>query len=203
MHKEILNEQQLKLLPFLKFFKKDFFLVGGTAMALYIGHRKSVDFDLFTNKKLSKKSIIKKIRDGKLKVNAVLIDNEDEYTIVLNDVKFTFLFYPFDIKATNSFENFIEMPELLDLAAMKAYAIGRRATLKDYVDMYFVFKEYATLAKVVTQAKKIFGNFFSEKLFREQLCYFEDVDLNEKLDFIGRKIDVSMMEKYLSEVALS
>jgi len=48
MHKEVLNKNQVELSPFLKTFSKDFGLVGGTAIALHIGHRFSIDFDLFT-----------------------------------------------------------------------------------------------------------------------------------------------------------
>jgi hypothetical protein len=47
MHPEILSKEQLELLPFLGQFNKRFFLVGGTAIALQIGHRQSIDFDLF------------------------------------------------------------------------------------------------------------------------------------------------------------
>ena len=43
MHKEILTESQIKLLPLVKTFKQDFYLVGGTAIALYIGHRRSYE----------------------------------------------------------------------------------------------------------------------------------------------------------------
>ena len=47
MHKEILSEEQSRLLPLIQVFNKEFVLVGGTAVALHIGHRKSIDFDLF------------------------------------------------------------------------------------------------------------------------------------------------------------
>ena len=47
MHKEIFNPNQIQLLPLVKQFKKEFYLVGGTAIALHIGHRRSIDFDLF------------------------------------------------------------------------------------------------------------------------------------------------------------
>ena len=49
MHKEILTTSQRELLPFVKKFRKDFYLVGGTAIALQIGHRRSIDYDLFTH----------------------------------------------------------------------------------------------------------------------------------------------------------
>jgi len=52
MHKEVLSEKQLELLPLIKLFSREYYLVGGTAIALHIGHRRSIDFDLFTNKNL-------------------------------------------------------------------------------------------------------------------------------------------------------
>ena len=59
MHIEILNSNQQQLLPFIKKYKKGYYLVGGTAIALHIGHRHSVDFDLFTEKKINFTSIKK------------------------------------------------------------------------------------------------------------------------------------------------
>ena len=47
MHKEILSGNQMALLPFVQKFIKEYYLVGGTAIALHIGHRRSIDFDLF------------------------------------------------------------------------------------------------------------------------------------------------------------
>lgn len=59
MHKDILTEPQIRLLPEVKKLSNEFSfgLVGGTAVALYLGHRRSVDFDLFTNKDFSTESI--------------------------------------------------------------------------------------------------------------------------------------------------
>ena len=50
MNKNILNEDQVKLLDLVKTFSADFYLVGGTAIALHLGHRRSIDFDLFSDK---------------------------------------------------------------------------------------------------------------------------------------------------------
>jgi len=54
MHNEVLKNQQIELIPLLKLFEKDYYLVGGTAIALHIGHRYSIDFDLFTSKGIKK-----------------------------------------------------------------------------------------------------------------------------------------------------
>ncbi|CEG11193.1 conserved hypothetical protein [groundwater metagenome] len=57
MHREVLTKDQKDLLPLIKLFSKDYYLVGGTAIALIIGHRRSIDFDLFTDNKVKRKSI--------------------------------------------------------------------------------------------------------------------------------------------------
>jgi hypothetical protein len=62
MRKEILSDRQKELLPFLKKFKKNYYLVGGTAIALHIGHRRSIDFDLFTYLPINKRKISSEIQ---------------------------------------------------------------------------------------------------------------------------------------------
>jgi len=61
MHKDILTKEQQKLLPLVGEFAKDFGLVGGTAIALNIGHRRSIDFDLFSLKEFDNYQIKRKI----------------------------------------------------------------------------------------------------------------------------------------------
>jgi len=63
LHKEILSPEQIELLPFLKKFKNNFGLAGGTAVALQIGHRRSIDFDLFSHK-FFKNISLEKYSDG-------------------------------------------------------------------------------------------------------------------------------------------
>lgn len=76
------------------------------------------------------------------------------------------------------------MPDLLTLAAMKAYALGRRAKWKDYVDLYILLQRHVTFQQVIYQAQNIFKGIFNERLFREQMCYFDDIDYTETVDFL-------------------
>ena len=62
MHKEILDNNQLSLLDLVKSFRREFYLVGGTAIALHIGHRRSIDFDLFKATPFQTKKILDKIQ---------------------------------------------------------------------------------------------------------------------------------------------
>lgn len=202
MHKNILSAEQLDFLPFLKNFSKDFGLAGGTAIALHLGHRRSIDFDLFSVKEFNNSAIQKKVLKKK-RVQKVFVDHEGEYTVLLDGIKITFLHYPFLINFNDSLDDFIKLPDLLTLAALKAYALGRRSKWKDYVDLYFVTKSGVSLKKIISRAGKIFGNNFNEKIFRVQLAYFKDLDYSEEVDYLpGFEIAANKIKKGLIEISL-
>lgn len=202
MHKEILTDAQLKLLPLVKTFRREFYLVGGTAIALYIGHRRSIDFDLFTSKVIRRQKIKRQIDRLGFRYQLRYEDSEQLH-IAIEGVKITFFEYPFEIPHSNEFEQSVWLPDLLDLAAMKAYAFGRRAKWKDYVDMYYILKDFYRLQDVSERASSIYGKAFSEKLFRQQLCFFEDIDYSEELDYMGNPIPDQQIQEFLMEVATS
>jgi hypothetical protein len=200
MYRNVLNKEQIKLLPLLKEFKRTFYLAGGTAAALYIGHRRSIDFDLFRSGMINAKNILDKIKQFNYKP-LVTRNVSEQVNLVINNVKFTFLQYPFDISKSTTFENIIAMPSLLDLAAMKSYALGRRAKWKDYVDMYFIITQHYSIEQISARAKKIFGDLFSEKQLRAQLCYFDDIDYTEEIEFVTTPISRDEVKNKLIELA--
>lgn len=202
MHKEILTPEQTRLLPLVKSFARDFYLVGGTAIALHIGHRRSIDFDLFTAKSFANRDIRRILRETN-KIERVIRDEEGQYTVILNGVYLTFFQYPFKVDHKEKLGTTIQMPGLLTLAAMKAYALGRRAKWKDYVDLYFVMRKYHGARAIVVKAKHIFGREFNEKLFREQLAYFKDIDYTEEVIFMaGHEVSDQVIKKGLLEMSL-
>ncbi len=203
MHKEILTDEQIKLLPLIKSFSRDFGLVGGTAIALFIGHRRSIDFDLLTSKGFDHFALRKKIaRFGN--IERVLADKEGEYTIVMKKVRVTFFHYPFRVNFPKKFDRVIKLPDLLTLAAMKAYALGRRAKWKDYVDLSFIMRDHHGIGVIIKKARQMFGLEFNEKMLRVQLAYFEDIDYSEKIIYMkGFKIPDSRIRKSLIDFSLS
>lgn len=203
MHTEILSKEQFELLNLLNEFKKDYYLVGGTAIALHLGHRNSIDFDLFTNKSVKSKSI-KNILDQRAIDYKILHEAYDQIHFILKNVKFTFLSYPFEIKHKTKFDNYITMPNLLDLSAMKSYALGGRAKWKDYVDLYFILNSGISLVQIEGRAKEIFSEKFNVKLFRQQLAYYKDIDYSEPINYIGNiRPSEQEIKDYLTEQALT
>lgn len=104
--------------------------------------------------------------------------------------------------ASLDFDRIIKIPDLLSLAAMKAYALGRRSKWKDYVDLYFILKDYYNVGQITLKAISIFGDMFSEKLFRSQLSYFDDIDFTEPIEFIGDKISEETIKDFLIEKSI-
>ncbi|AFH50343.1 Hypothetical protein IALB_2640 [Ignavibacterium album JCM 16511] len=199
--KEVLSKDQLKVLPIIRKFKRSFYLAGGTAIALYAGHRKSVDFDLFTNRTLDKKYLDNRLKQLGIKYK-LAYQTKQEWTIFIKNVKVTFYNFPENIKPDKDFENIIKIPSLLDLAAMKAFTIGERAKWKDYVDLYFIIKDFFPIKKIINNAYSIFQDRFNEKLFREQLTYFDDINFSEPIEYLVSEPDNETIKNFLINAAL-
>ncbi|MBI4157983.1 nucleotidyl transferase AbiEii/AbiGii toxin family protein [Candidatus Woesebacteria bacterium] len=201
MHDEILSESQKALLPLIGRFSSVFGLVGGTAIALHLGHRRSIDFDLFTPKDFDGSKLKAVIRE-KNKIQETLVENPNQLTLLVDGVNMTFYKYPFPIVFSEKFNGLIRLPDLLTLAAMKAFALGQRAKWKDYVDLSFIFEKFS-LKDVATKASELFGSEFNGKLLREQLSYFKDIDYSEKIDYLeGFEKNDKEITEFLSEVSL-
>ncbi|MBM3403266.1 MAG: nucleotidyl transferase AbiEii/AbiGii toxin family protein [Bacteroidetes bacterium] len=109
---------------------------------------------------------------------------------------------PYEIEVKCSFDGLSMIPELLDLAAMKAYALGRRSKWKDYVDLYFILKDHFSIDQITHQANDLFDQLFVEKLFHAQLSYFNDINYSEPVEFIGREIPPEEIREFLIDRAL-
>ena len=202
MHPEILNSDQKQLLSLLKLFRREFYLVGGTAIALQIGHRESVDFDLFKATSFSSKRILSKIDSQNYKYVVTRRVSEQLNINILN-VKMTFFEYPYPIERSVDFEKTVFMPDLLTLSAMKAFALGRRSKWKDYVDLYFLLKDHFNIAQIGEKAASIYEQEFSEKLFRAQLAYHADIDYTEDVNFFpGFEVKPEEVKQFLIDISI-
>lgn len=192
-----MTKEQRILLPLVSAFKKDFFLVGGTAIALHLGHRRSIDFDLFSRKSFDNTKIRSKVsRYGK--IQQTYINQEGEFTCLVAGVKCTFFHFDYDIKTPFKFEANVHLPNLLTLGAMKAFALGHRSKWKDYVDLYFLLKDHFTVEEISKKAKVLFGGEFNQRIFREALGYFDDINYSEKVIFMpGYEVSDAVIKKEL------
>lgn len=197
MHSEALTEKAKSLVSCLAEFK-DFYLAGGTALALQLGHRVSVDFDLFSENKIREdfiREVEKKFYGKRLEIS---VSNADELTILADSVKVTFLYYPFRLLySLTTFQN-IKLTFVNDIASMKAYTIGRRGSFKDYVDLYFILKDGFSLEQIITDAEKKYESAFNARLFMEQLVYLKDLE-DTKIIFLREKIEIADLQQFFEQ----
>ena len=200
MHTEIFDKNQLVLLPYIKSFQRSFYLVGGTAIALHLGHRRSIDFDLFSPSPLVKHRIKRELL--KIPFDQVpLFEDYDQLHLIINKIKVTFFHFPYPINHPVKVDTFITIPTLLSLASMKAFALGRRAKWKDYVDLFFILKYHYSIQDICRESAINFGSQFSGKLFRGQLAFHKDIDHSEPIEYLIPAVPDDEIKEFLIDKA--
>lgn len=197
---DVLTANQKAVFVKLKTLKQAGIMAGGTALAFQLKHRRSYDFDIFTSKNIPLDFAwkIRKILGRKIKV---VQESENELTFFTPEkVKVTFFFYPFKPLYRVIKTSSVYIFDWKDIAADKAYALGRRPVWRDYVDLFFIIKRGYELKKIIFDAKKKFGGLFSEKLFLEQLIYLNDIR-DFKIDFLKRTFLPSEIKDFFEEKA--
>jgi hypothetical protein len=201
MHTEIFDRRQVELLPYLTVFKRSFYLVGGTAIALYLGHRRSIDFDLFSFTPIVKSRIKQKLNQIPFH-QAPIYEDVDQLHVLINGVKVTFFHYPWPVGHSYNSKISLSIPTLLSLSAMKAFALGRRAKWKDYIDLYYILKDHFSIENISKESDRIFGNQYAEKLFRQQLAFHQDIDYSESVEYLNTPIAETVIKEFLSSEAI-
>jgi len=147
-------------------------LVGGTSLALQIGHRKSIDLDLFGQFNLDEYQFVTILKQfASLKQ---LNQTANIKTFLLNHIKVDFVNYPYQWLEPNLMINGIRLATIKDIAAMKLAAITGRGTKKDFIDIYFLL-DYYTLAEMFKFYQKKFPD-GSEFMVIKSLMYFGDAE---------------------------
>ena len=200
MYSNILTEKQKDIIPHFEQFTRDYYLVGGTAIALHIGHRRSIDFDLFTKDKIKPKVINRWLDILPFEEKNIIFEDGDQIHMIIESVRITFYSFPYIIKCIDNIHGLL-LPSLLTLAAMKAFALGRRAKWKDYVDLYFIMKYHYSIKAVILEAEKLFPGHFNGRQFRQQLSYFSDMNYSESVDYLTDPVPDDIIKEFLTNVS--
>ena len=178
---EVLPSRQKKLWgafskegPALK--KAGFYLAGGTALALQIGHRQSVDFDFFSRAKGISVEVRKWLESSFPKV---ILRETDPNTVHadIGSIKVSFIggySYPL-VRPLVSLDG-ISLAHTTEIGLMKLLAITHRAVVRDYIDLAAIIGRYITLSELLELAQKKYGAGFNPMLSIRALASFEDLD---------------------------
>ncbi len=197
---EILDTQRQSLLPKIVEVGQGFYLAGGTALALQLGHRDSIDFDFFTTGDVDTTSLWQQIETVFIGHHLQKTQEEkDTLSLVLDgDVRISFFGYHYPLLEPVIPANGLELASVLDIGCMKLSAITGRSTLKDYVDLYFIFKKM-NLATLLEASSKKFPT-LDQALILKSLVYFDDIE-PEPIRFMpGFAVDLSEVETLLTRI---
>ncbi len=154
-----------------------FNLAGGTSLALQIGHRISIDLDLFGIRPFEKEEILELVSG----LGAYHLIHQTKNILVFNiqGVKVDFVNYKYSLLQEVRLEEGIRLLSLPDICAMKLSAITGRGRKRDFVDLFFLMKRYSLQELLAFYNAKYPDG--AEFLVARSLTYFEDADLDEDL----------------------
>lgn len=160
--------KKLQQLPILR----DTRLVGGTALALQLGHRKSIDLDFFGQVDVSSQDLQEALRSiGTL---TVLKESKNIHIYVLNGIKIDIVNYTYPWLDDVVCDNDIRLASPKDIAAMKITAIIGRGTRKDFADIYFLLRRYSLKCILDCYQQKYPDS--STFMAMKSLAYFDDAE---------------------------
>lgn len=176
LHAEIFPKQQQSLFDTLsgQDWIRLFYLAGGTSLALQIGHRRSIDFDFFTEGDFNTTQIIYHLRNiGKFE----LFDrSEDTLNGSVNDVQISFFSYKYPLLNDLHKHMKLSIADMLDIALMKLEAISGRGSKKDFIDLYFLIERFS-ISELLRKYPQKYGVEISNHYhLLKSLVYFEDAE---------------------------
>ena len=147
-------------------------LVGGTSLALQIGHRKSIDIDLFGLLNVDFDALTDELKSiGDV---VVLGNSKNIHTYLIDEIKVDIVHYEYPWLKNKIVSDKIHLAAIEDIAAMKLSAIIGRGSKKDFIDLYYILQQFD-----VAQLMSFYGQKFrdgSSFLVLKSLVYFEDAD---------------------------
>lgn len=179
---EILNTRQKKVLACLEFLKAfPFYLAGGTALALQLNHRTSLDFDFYSTDKFDSQKVFRTFKKHCPVVSSSKEQLENTWQGTLFGINISLFYYPY--KLINPLVNFsfLKLAPLEDIAAMKIVAIVQRARQRDFFDLYCLMKKMG-LKKIITAAFQKYPWYEeNSQIVLKALTFFEEADKDNEI----------------------
>lgn len=185
MHPETINKKTRECLEILssQSWLKSFYLAGGTALALHLGHRLSYDLDFFSSEGFDPKHLRNLLQPlGDLTIE---MEKPNMLWVILNETKLSFFQYSYPLLENKISFGPIDLASIKDISCMKLDTISSRGSRKDFVDLYFILKEGYGFEDIWKWfEKKYHGIKFNKAHILKSLTYFEDAEKEPPLNMI-------------------
>lgn len=195
-HYEILDKRRQEFLPKFTVFKDRFYLAGGTALALYLGHRDSIDFDFFTSRDFDSPALMEELRTvfqgSQIEEK---MGSPNTLTLKIDEVDISFFKINEEILEPFIETEHLSLASLSDIGCMKLSALLGRSVLKDYVDLYAICKTVLPLNILLEKAKIKYPT-VNNGAFIRALGYYGDIQMNNIIFKNNFFVTKEMIEKF-------
>jgi len=197
MHPETLNKETSAVLNLLKDSVSEFYLAGGTALALELGHRISEDLDFFSIDSFPTQKIADRLKTkGHLEISS---QDKDTLNGSIDGVKISFFKYPYKLLFPTKKYNDVALADERDIAAMKILAISDRGSKKDFVDLFVLLKLHSLVDILEFFNEKYKDYNYSMLHILKSLVYFFDADLDPEPVYVNI-ISWSEVKKFIENI---
>ncbi|MGB0429670.1 MAG: nucleotidyl transferase AbiEii/AbiGii toxin family protein [Bacteroidia bacterium] len=195
LHRETVNSELFGLLIelFHDDYFNDYFLVGGTALALKYGHRVSVDIDLFTKSEINIEELLQRTHDfGEVDVTG---SNKGGLNVLIDGIKVDFVRHDYPLIKPVEHHGEFKLLSNIDIAAMKIGAIISRRSKKDFIDFFRLSKDFSLKEMMKAYTDKYGHQLFTTAILKSLTDFgVADSELTPKLyleeDWEGIKIKI-------------
>ena len=154
---------------------RQFYLAGGSALALHLGHRLSYDLDFFTRDRFNIDQVLSTLKS--LGLVETIQATDDTFNGQLNGSSISFFVYPYPVLQPFLAHSGAQIASITDIGAMKVDAITRRGKKRDFIDLYFIAKQSIPLEQTMENYFVKFSDFnISRAHVLKSLSYFEDAE---------------------------
>lgn len=164
-------------------FLENFYLAGGTGLALQLGHRRSRDLDLFSYQAFDPEPFVHKLQ--RLPGFGLTAKGEATLHFTARNIKVSLLAYPYPLLFSSELLDHVKVADLRDIACMKISAIAGRAAKRDFIDLYFVAQDLG-LPNVLDLFKQKFEQaHYSLPHLLKSLTFFEEAETDPMPDMLA------------------
>jgi predicted nucleotidyltransferase component of viral defense system len=183
-HTEVMTAEAADLLRDLgaRDYMRAFYLAGGTALALHLGHRKSVDLDFFSEQTVNEDMLLSKVQE--FPEFSLVAKEPQTLHCHIHRVKVSLIGYPYPMLASVTEFAGASVADPMDIACMKVSAIASRGTKRDFIDLYELAKRESLGALLGNFQRKFAQTNFNLVHVLKSLVYFADADKDPAPDML-------------------
>lgn len=184
MHTELLTEPQKRILPPLAeaLVGTDYYLAGGTALTLRIGHRPSVDFDWFTPQLGDPEGLLRRLNAFHIAFTVLSVSVETVY-LSIEAVQVSFIGYAYPLLQSTVLwpQIGLQLAGTDDIACMKLSAVASRGARKDFIDLHCLITRFRSLEEYLGLYRKKYQQRDLGHVIRS-LVYFADAEVEPEIE---------------------